>query len=80
MEGVGQESASLAGHLGLRKLIVLWDNNEITIEGSTDLAFKENVSQRFQSYGWHVVDVQDGEDLSRLNEAFMKLAGKPNRF
>ena len=70
MEGVGQESASLAGHLGLKKLIVLWDNNEITIEGSTDLAFKENVSQRFQSYGWHVVDVHNGEDLSRLNEAF----------
>ena len=70
MEGVGQESASLAGHLGLSKLIVLWDNNKITIEGNTDLAFTEDVSQRFQSYGWHILDVHDGEDLSRLSEVF----------
>ena len=70
MEGVGQESASLAGHLGLKKLIVLWDNNKITIEGSTDLTFKENVSQRFQAYGWHIINVENGEDLTLLHSAF----------
>lgn len=53
MEGVASESASLAGHLGLGKLIVFYDSNRITIEGSTDLAFSENVLKRFEGYGWH---------------------------
>ena len=60
MEGVAAEAASLAGHLGLGKLIVLYDDNEISIEGPTDLAFTEDVPARFRAYGWHVVDVEQG--------------------
>ena len=60
MEGVAAEAASLAGHLGLGKLIVLYDDNEISIEGSTDLAFTEDVPARFRAYGWHVTDVEAG--------------------
>ncbi len=62
MEGVAAEAASLAGHLGLGKLIVLYDDNEISIEGSTDLAFTEDVPARFRAYGWHVTDVEAGMD------------------
>lgn len=58
-EGVSSEACSLAGHLGLGKLIVLYDDNQITIDGSTDLSFTENVPQRFASYGWHVSCVND---------------------
>ena len=70
MEGVAQEAASLAGHLRLGKLIVLYDNNRITIEGSTELAFTEDVGQRFKAYGWQVIQVADGEDLPALVRAF----------
>eukprot|EP00546_Thalassionema_frauenfeldii_P006228 CAMPEP_0178923442 /NCGR_PEP_ID=MMETSP0786-20121207/16722_1 /TAXON_ID=186022 /ORGANISM="Thalassionema frauenfeldii, Strain CCMP 1798" /LENGTH=694 /DNA_ID=CAMNT_0020597939 /DNA_START=322 /DNA_END=2406 /DNA_ORIENTATION=+ len=58
-EGVASEACSLAGHLGLGKLCVLYDDNQITIDGSTDLSFTENVPQRFESYGWHVQTVRD---------------------
>lgn len=58
-EGVSSEAASLAGHLGLGKLIVLYDDNKITIDGSTDLSFTENVNARYESYGWHVQTVHD---------------------
>ncbi len=61
MEGVSQEAASLAGHLGLSKLIVLYDNNHITIDGTTELAFTEDVMARFAAYGWHTQQV-DGHD------------------
>lgn len=80
MEGVAQEAASLAGHLGLEKLVLLYDNNNITIEGSTELAFTEEVDRRFQSYGWRVIKVGNGEDLWALEKAFeeaMKPCGKP---
>ena len=76
MEGVAQEAASLAGHLGLEKLVLLYDNNRITIEGGTDLAFTEDVTRRFESYGWRVLEVTDGEDLAALAAAFTE-AGKP---
>lgn len=66
MEGVASEAASLAGHLKLSKLIALYDSNRITIEGSTDVAFTENVAARFQSYGWQVITVTDGEDISAI--------------
>ncbi|MEW6668040.1 MAG: transketolase [Thermodesulfobacteriota bacterium] len=69
MEGVSQEAASLAGHLGLGKLIVLYDDNHITIEGSTDLAFTENRVGRLRAYGWHVQEVKDGNDLKALARA-----------
>ena len=69
MEGISHEAASLAGHLKLGKLIYLYDDNHITIEGSTDLAFSEDVAQRFAGYGWHVQRVTDGNDLAALEVA-----------
>jgi transketolase len=69
MEGVASEAASLAGHLKLGKLIYFYDDNKVTIEGFTDLAFSEDVPKRFQSYGWHTVTVEDGNDLEALDAA-----------
>ncbi len=69
MEGVASEAASLAGHLKLGKLIYLYDDNHVTIEGFTDLAFSESVSQRFESYGWHTLTVEDGNDLEAIEAA-----------
>ncbi len=69
MEGVASEAASMAGHLKLGKLIYLYDDNHVTIEGFTDLAFSENVPARFGSYGWHTSVVQDGNDLAAIENA-----------
>ena len=69
MEGVTSEAASLAGHLGLGKLICLYDDNKISIEGSTDIAFTENVAKRFEAYGWHVQQVEDGNDTQAIVQA-----------
>ncbi|NEO76220.1 transketolase [Moorena sp. SIO4G3] len=70
MEGVSGEACSLAGHLGLGKLIALYDDNHISIDGSTDLAFTEDVGKRFEAYGWHVVHVESGNtDLEAINDA-----------
>ncbi len=69
MEGISHEAASLAGHLGLGKLIYLYDDNHISIEGSTDLAFSEDIPKRLESYGWHVQQVEDGNDLRALEAA-----------
>lgn len=66
MEGIGYEAASLAGTLGLGKLIVLYDSNSITIEGGTDLAFKEDVSKRYEAFGWEVLEVKDGNDIEDI--------------
>jgi len=66
MEGVAAEAASLAGHLKLGKLIYLYDDNRVTIEGFTDLAYSDNVPQRFESYGWHTSVVEDGNDLNAI--------------
>ncbi len=71
MEGISHEAASLAGHLKLGKLVYLYDDNHITIEGSTDLAFSEDVAQRFAGYGWHVQRVADGNDLAALDAAIL---------
>jgi transketolase len=68
MEGVSSEAASLAGHLGLGRLTVLYDSNRISIDGSTDLAFTEDVALRFQAYGWHVGHA-DGNDLESVDDA-----------
>ena len=73
MEGVSAEAASLAGTLKLGKLIYLYDNNHISIEGSTDLAFTESVVERFRAYHWHVQTVPDGNDLDAV-EAAIRLA------
>ncbi len=80
MEGVAHEAVSLAGHLGLEKLVVLYDDNEITIEGATSLAFSERVAERFEACGWRVLQVNDGEDLAELERVFGQAAtpcGKP---
>ena len=69
MEGVASEAASLAGHLGLDNLCWIYDSNTITIEGHTELAFSENVAERFQGYGWHIVHVPDANDMQRVREA-----------
>ncbi|MEA5528270.1 transketolase [Dolichospermum sp. UHCC 0684] len=70
MEGISGEAASIAGHWGLGKLIALYDDNHISIDGSTDVAFTEDVSKRFESYGWHVLHVKDGNtDLAGIAQA-----------
>ncbi len=70
MEGVSGEACSLAGHLGLGKLIALYDDNHISIDGSTDIAFTEDVSKRFEAYGWHVLHVENGNtDLDAIAQA-----------
>jgi len=79
MEGVTAEAASLAGHLGLGNMIYFYDNNHITIEGDTDLAFDEDVSKRFESYGWHVQNVSDINDLEAVREAIAKAKKETER-
>jgi len=69
MEGVAAEAASLAGHLKLGKLIYLYDDNNVTIEGFTSLAYSEDVPKRFESYGWHTLTVADGNDLDAIEAA-----------
>ena len=69
MEGVASEAASLAGHLKLGKLIYLYDDNQVTIEGFTNLAFSENVPKRFEAYGWHTLTVEDGNDTEAIDRA-----------
>lgn len=80
MEGVSSEAASLAGHLGLDNLCWIYDNNRITIEGSTSLAFTEDVATRFIAYGWNVTRVGDANDLAMLSRAlttFTRTADRP---
>jgi transketolase len=69
MEGVAMEAISLAGHLGLDKLILIYDDNSITIEGKTDITFTENVRAKFESQHWHVVTVEDGNDLEAIKNS-----------
>ena len=69
MEGVASEAASLAGHLRLGKLCFIYDDNHITIDGNTALAFSEDVGKRFEAYGWHVQHVDDGNDLDAIHLA-----------
>jgi transketolase len=69
MEGVSHEACSLAGHLQLGKLIGFYDDNRITIDGSTELAFSDNTTRRFEAYGWHVQKVAEGNDLKALDTA-----------
>ena len=81
MEGIASEAASLAGTLELGKITYLYDDNEISIEGETDLAFRESVPERFGSYGWHVVGPVDGNDLDALEQAIaegVNETGKPS--
>jgi transketolase len=82
MEGVSGEACSLAGHLGLGKLIALYDDNHISIDGSTDVSFTEDVSKRFEAYGWHVQHVEDGntdlEAIAKAIDAAKAVTDKPS--
>ncbi|MCK8060535.1 MULTISPECIES: transketolase [unclassified Fusibacter] len=69
MEGITSEASSMAGHMKLGKLIVLYDDNQITIDGSTELSFTEDVTKRYEAYGWQVLEVEDGNDLERIHQA-----------
>ncbi|WP_125980164.1 transketolase [Loigolactobacillus iwatensis] len=69
MEGVSHEAASLAGHLKLSKLIVLYDSNDVSLDGPADRALTDNVQKRFESYGWHYQQVADGNDLTAIDRA-----------
>ncbi|MEO1148928.1 MAG: transketolase, partial [Cyanobacteria bacterium J06638_22] len=82
MEGVSGEACSLAGHLGLGKLIAFYDDNHISIDGSTDISFTEDVSKRFEAYGWHVQHVEDGnadlKGIAKAIEAAKAVTDKPS--
>src|SRR5260370_14979798 len=79
MEGVSSEAASLAGHLKLKNLCWIYDNNKITIEGHTEWAFSEDVATRFIAYGWNVTRVGDANDLEMLERAFKTFKKEPDR-
>jgi transketolase len=79
MEGVASEAASLAGHLGLGKLVVLYDDNHISIEGPTELAFTEDRVARFAAYGWHVQSVDDGNDVDAIAAAIVAARAEKSR-
>ncbi len=80
MEGVSSEAASMAGHLSLGRLIYLYDDNQISIDGSTELAFTEDRAARFSSYGWQVLRVEDGNDVEAIDKAIQeaKLDPRPS--
>ncbi|RXM79497.1 transketolase [Clostridium tetani] len=79
MEGISSEAASLAGTLGLDKLIVLYDSNNITIEGNTDIAFTEDVAGRFRAYNWQVINVEDGNDVEAIDKAIKEAKSDKKR-
>lgn len=79
MEGVASEAASLAGTLGLGRLIYLYDDNKITIEGTTDIAFSEDVEARFKAYGWQVLRVADSEDIEAMEKAIAEAKADETR-
>jgi transketolase len=79
MEGVSSEAGSLAGHIGLGKLIYLYDDNHISIEGNTSITFTEDVGHRFEAFGWHVQRVADGNDLAAMESAIRKAVDEAER-
>jgi transketolase len=79
MEGVASETSSLAGHLGLGKLIVLYDNNHVTLSGTTSVAFSEDVVARHRAYRWHVQEVSDGNDVAAIDRAIHAAQGVNDR-
>ncbi len=79
MEGISSEAASLAGHMGLYRLICIYDDNKISIEGSTEITFTEDVAQRFTAYNWHVLTISDGNDLTAIEEALRKAKAETKR-
>jgi len=79
MEGVSAEAASLAGHLKLGNIIYVYDDNHISIEGDTDITFSDNTAQRFESYGWHVQELDDGNNVEALSEAIKQAKKETER-
>jgi transketolase len=79
MEGVSSEAASIAGHLGLGNIVYLYDDNHITIDGHTEIAFSENVTRRFDAYGWHTQAVEDANDLHALSTAIENAIAEKDR-
>lgn len=79
MEGVSYESCSLAGHLGLGKLIVLYDSNKVSLAGSTALSFTEKVSERFKAFQWQVINVAQGNDIDQIDEAIKEARAETER-
>jgi transketolase len=79
MEGISHEAASIAGFLGLGKLIGIWDNNHISLDGPTSLAFGEDVPMRFAAYGWRVLQVDDGNDVDAIDAALTEAAASDGR-
>ncbi len=77
MEGIASEAASLAGHLRLGRLIYFYDDNRITIDGSTDIAFTEDRGKRFEAYGWQVLHVEDGNDVDAIDKAIEEAKADP---
>ena len=79
MEGIASEAASFAGHLGVARLVMLYDDNHVSLEGPTSLAFSEDVEERFRSYEWRVASVPDGNDLTALETAIREARDHPDR-
>jgi transketolase len=79
MEGVASEAASLAGHLKLGRLIVLYDSNDISLDGDLNMAFGENVQKRFEAYGWQTLFVKDGNDINEINKALSEAQADTER-
>ena len=79
MEGISSEAASLAGHLGLGRLICIYDDNDISIEGSTEIAFTEDVALRFKAYHWHILNVDDGNDIDAIYNAIQAAKAQTGR-
>ncbi len=79
MEGVAQETASLAAHLGLGKLVVFWDDNRITIDGTTEISFTEDVAARYEAYGWQVLRLDDVDDLDAIDDVVAEARGDEAR-
>ncbi len=79
MEGIASEAASLAGHLGVSRLVMLYDDNLVSLEGPTSLAFSENVEERFHAYGWNTTFVPDGNDVAAIDAALRGALAQPDR-
>ncbi len=79
MEGVSHEAASLAGHLGLGKLVMLYDSNDVSLDGPKDRAFNEDIQKRFESYGWDYQRVEDGTDLQAIDDAINQAKAEVNK-
>lgn len=79
MEGTASETASLAGHLRLGKIIYLYDNNHVTLSAGSDITFSEDVHRRFEAYGWHTLDVEDGNDLAAIDDALQTARNITNK-